>query len=158
MGGVIWLSESPAVRLVLRGCLLSAGGLFWFLHSDQPTSTCSACVSLAVSAGRSYDTLPFATPGPYRLVRHPLYGRLALRILDDAGDDVRATALLDRYDNLILLAIQFEERDLVREHGDTYEEYRRSVPMLVPFVGKRASGAGSGIVKVESDGFIGRKG
>jgi hypothetical protein len=33
----------------------------------------------------------------------------------------------------ILLAIQFEERDLVREHGETYEEYRRSVPMLVPF-------------------------
>ena len=32
----------------------------------------------------------------------------------------------------ILLAIQFEERDLVREHGQTYEEYRKSVPMLVP--------------------------
>jgi protein-S-isoprenylcysteine O-methyltransferase Ste14 len=32
----------------------------------------------------------------------------------------------------ILLAIQFEERDLVREHGETYEEYRKSVPMLVP--------------------------
>ena len=33
----------------------------------------------------------------------------------------------------ILLAIQFEERDLVREHGDSYETYRRSVPMLIPF-------------------------
>jgi protein-S-isoprenylcysteine O-methyltransferase Ste14 len=32
----------------------------------------------------------------------------------------------------ILLAIQFEERDLVREFGDTYEDYRRNVPMLVP--------------------------
>ena len=32
----------------------------------------------------------------------------------------------------ILLAIQFEERDLVREFGDTYEDYRRTVPMLVP--------------------------
>jgi methanethiol S-methyltransferase len=36
----------------------------------------------------------------------------------------------------ILLAIQFEERDLVREHGETYEEYRRSVPMLVPSLRK----------------------
>jgi protein-S-isoprenylcysteine O-methyltransferase Ste14 len=43
----------------------------------------------------------------------------------------------------ILLAIQFEERDLVREHGDAYEQYRRSVPMLVPFGGKR----GGAIVK-----------
>ena len=39
----------------------------------------------------------------------------------------------------ILLAIRFEERDLVREHGDAYEDYRRSVPMLVPFSGKPAS-------------------
>jgi protein-S-isoprenylcysteine O-methyltransferase Ste14 len=36
----------------------------------------------------------------------------------------------------ILLAIQFEERDLVREHGETYEQYRRSVPMLVPSFSK----------------------
>ena len=35
----------------------------------------------------------------------------------------------------ILLAITFEERDLVREFGETYEEYRREVPMLVPFTG-----------------------
>jgi protein-S-isoprenylcysteine O-methyltransferase Ste14 len=41
----------------------------------------------------------------------------------------------------ILLAIQFEERDLVREHGEDYEAYRRSVPMLVPFIGRRGSGA-----------------
>ena len=33
----------------------------------------------------------------------------------------------------ILIAIQLEERDLVREHGDSYETYRRSVPMLIPF-------------------------
>jgi protein-S-isoprenylcysteine O-methyltransferase Ste14 len=33
----------------------------------------------------------------------------------------------------ILLAIQLEERDLVREHGEAYLAYRRRVPMLVPF-------------------------
>lgn len=33
----------------------------------------------------------------------------------------------------IFLAIQFEEHDMVREFGDTYEDYRRRVPMLVPF-------------------------
>ena len=37
----------------------------------------------------------------------------------------------------ILLAIQFEERDLAREHGDDYEAYRRSVPMLIPFARRR---------------------
>jgi protein-S-isoprenylcysteine O-methyltransferase Ste14 len=33
----------------------------------------------------------------------------------------------------ILLAIQFEEHDMVREFGRSYEEYRQRVPMLVPF-------------------------
>jgi protein-S-isoprenylcysteine O-methyltransferase Ste14 len=36
----------------------------------------------------------------------------------------------------ILVAIQFEERDLVAHHGETYAEYRRQVPALVP-LGKR---------------------
>jgi protein-S-isoprenylcysteine O-methyltransferase Ste14 len=31
----------------------------------------------------------------------------------------------------ILVAIQFEERDLARMHGE-YAEYRKRVPMLVP--------------------------
>lgn len=33
----------------------------------------------------------------------------------------------------ILVAIQLEERDLIRDHGNSYEAYRRSVPMLIPF-------------------------
>jgi len=31
----------------------------------------------------------------------------------------------------ILVAIQFEERDLVKMHGE-YAEYRKQVPMLIP--------------------------
>ncbi len=36
----------------------------------------------------------------------------------------------------IVLAIQFEEKDLVFEHGAEYEEYRRTVPMLLPGRGR----------------------
>ena len=32
----------------------------------------------------------------------------------------------------IIVAIQFEERDLEHECGADYEEYRRRVPMLLP--------------------------
>ena len=32
----------------------------------------------------------------------------------------------------ILVALQLEERDLVAEHGASYESYRERVPMLVP--------------------------
>jgi protein-S-isoprenylcysteine O-methyltransferase Ste14 len=33
----------------------------------------------------------------------------------------------------ILIAIQLEERDLVREHGARYQSYRSRIPMLLPF-------------------------
>ncbi len=99
--------------------------------------------------GRPYSALRFATPGPYRLVRHPLYvGWLfafwmtPMMTLAHLLFSVATTAY-------ILLAIQFEERDLAREHGEAYEAYRRSVPMLVPFIGKRGSGPEAGIVKEE---------
>ena len=39
----------------------------------------------------------------------------------------------------ILIAIQFEERDLIHFHGDDYAEYRRNVPMLIPFTRRSAS-------------------
>jgi protein-S-isoprenylcysteine O-methyltransferase Ste14 len=33
----------------------------------------------------------------------------------------------------MLTAIQFEERDLIKHFGSKYEEYRRTIPMLIPF-------------------------
>ena len=41
----------------------------------------------------------------------------------------------------ILLAIQFEERDLVTYHGQVYEDYRRRVPMLIPFTRRQRQAA-----------------
>jgi protein-S-isoprenylcysteine O-methyltransferase Ste14 len=37
----------------------------------------------------------------------------------------------------ILVAIQFEERDLLRSYGDTYREYRQRVSMLIPLPRRR---------------------
>ena len=34
----------------------------------------------------------------------------------------------------MLIAIQFEEKDLVDHFGAKYQDYKRSAPMLIPFL------------------------
>ena len=137
LGGVVWSIEDPTARLVLRGLFAFGWALvlvstFLINHFDL-FGMRQVWLYLI---GRPYTTLKFGTPGPYRLVRHPLYvGWLFAFWMTPVMTfahllfSVATTAY-------ILLAIQLEERDLVREHGESYEEYRRSVPMLIPAVRK----------------------
>jgi protein-S-isoprenylcysteine O-methyltransferase Ste14 len=88
--------------------------------------------------GRPYTALNFGTPGPYRIVRHPLYVGWLFAFWSTPVMTFAHLLFSIATTAYILLAIQFEERDLVREHGESYEAYRRSVPMLVPFTRRRA--------------------
>ena len=81
--------------------------------------------------GVPYTPLRFTTPGPYRLVRHPLY--VGWLTVFWAAPTMTAAHLLFAAGTTayILAAIRWEERDLVAAHPE-YAAYRRRVPMLLP--------------------------
>jgi protein-S-isoprenylcysteine O-methyltransferase Ste14 len=152
LGGVVWSVEDPSARFVLRGLFAFGWALvlistFLINHFDL-FGLRQVWLYLR---GRPYTTLQFGTPGPYRIVRHPLYvgwffafWMTPTMTLAHLLFSVATTAY-------ILLAIQFEERDLVREHGEAYESYRRRVPMLIPFAHRRgARTSGPSGVKTQS--------
>lgn len=84
--------------------------------------------------GKPYTELVFRTRLLYRLVRHPLM--LGFMIAFWAAPTMTAGHLLFSIGTTgyILIALQFEERDLQAALGDRYRDYRRRVPMLVPRV------------------------
>jgi protein-S-isoprenylcysteine O-methyltransferase Ste14 len=138
LGGSIWAIEEPVARFVLRSLFAFGWGLvllstFLINHFDL-FGMRQVWLYLI---GRPYMTLRFATPGPYRLVRHPLYVGWLLVFWMTPTMTLAHLLFSVATTSYILLAIQFEERDLIREHGEAYETYRRSVPMLVPFSPKR---------------------
>jgi protein-S-isoprenylcysteine O-methyltransferase Ste14 len=85
---------------------------------------------------KPYTALPFKTPVLYRYVRHPLYVGWFFAFWCTPTMTVAHLVFAIATTAYILIAIQLEERDLVAEHPE-YAQYRKRVPMLVPFTKRR---------------------
>lgn len=82
--------------------------------------------------GRAPNPTHYVERFLYRFVRHPIM--LGFVIAFWAAPTMTQSHLLfaSVATLYILVALQLEERDLLREHGAAYEEYRARVPMLIP--------------------------
>lgn len=80
----------------------------------------------------------FATPFLYRMVRHPLYTGFLIAFWATPAMTLGHLIFAAGMTGYILLAVRFEERDLVGAFGDRDRDYRRRVPMLIPGLGGRS--------------------
>lgn len=133
LGGVVWSVESQAGRsgvygLYFFGWLLLLASTFMIDHFDL----FGLRQVWRHLRGRPYDHPEFRTPGLYRHVRHPIY--LSWLCIFWATPRMTAAHLVFALATTayIFVAIQFEERDLIRFYGDAYRRYRQQVPMIFP--------------------------
>jgi protein-S-isoprenylcysteine O-methyltransferase Ste14 len=135
MGGIVWEVDDPIGRLVLRllfgmGCGIALVSTFLINHFDL----FGLRQVYLYLRGKEYTPLEFKTPGFYRYVRHPLYVGWLFFFWATPTMTTAHLVLALLTTAYILVAIQFEERDLVRFYGYAYEDYRQRVPMLIPRV------------------------
>jgi protein-S-isoprenylcysteine O-methyltransferase Ste14 len=81
----------------------------------------------------------FKQPSLYRVVRHPMMAGFFLAFWGTphmTGGHLLLAVTMSLY---ILIALHYEERDLVGLFGADYEAYRRRVGMLLPKFGRRSA-------------------
>jgi protein-S-isoprenylcysteine O-methyltransferase Ste14 len=132
----VWQADGDGARMALYGlsalgCLLVLSSTFLINHFDL-----FGLRQVWRHAHRRPPTLdtPFVTRAFDRIVRHPLM--LGFLVAFWATPTMSLGHLLFALTTTgyILVAVKFlEERDLVAHFGDTYRDYQRRVPMLLPW-------------------------
>jgi protein-S-isoprenylcysteine O-methyltransferase Ste14 len=145
MGAVVWDIQDPVGRAIAYALFAFGWGLvlvttFLINHFDL-FGLRQVWLHLR---GRQYTHLRFVTPGPYRLVRHPLYVGWLFAFWATPTMTMAHLLFAVVTTAYILIAIRLEERDLVEAHGDDYENYHRRVPMLLPRLFGRAGRSPAG--------------
>jgi methanethiol S-methyltransferase len=132
LGGMVWNVEAPLGRVALYAGYAFGWGLVLFStfvinHFDL----FGLRQIWRHVQGQPQARVQFAVPFLYRIVRHPLYVGWLFAFW--CTPTMTATHLLFAVMTTayILIAIRFEEADLVNEHPQ-YAAYRKQVPMLVP--------------------------
>lgn len=135
MGGIVWKVENPALKAMLSIAYLSGWSIvftstFLINHFDL----FGLRQVWLYFTGRPYTPLPFRLPFFYKMVRHPLYLGFLIAFWSASTMTMAHLLFAILTTGYILVAIQFEERDLVAHFGEQYRRYKRWVPMLVPFL------------------------
>ncbi len=139
MTDIIWKTENNTLVIILWG-LFAFGWMIVFL------STFMINHFDLFGLKQVYENLRNTPPRPssftkkyfYRLVRHPLmlgfiiaFWATPVMTLGHLYFAIMTTAY-------ILISVKFlEERDLAKQLGESYKQYQKDVPMLIPFTKNR---------------------
>ena len=135
MPDMVWTVTDPTWVMVLWGLYFGGYGivlLSTFLINHFELFGLSQV--LANMQGRSIPEKGFVQPLLYKLVRHPLYVGWIIAFFATPAMSVGHLLFAVVLTAQILISIPHEEKDIEDALGEPYRDYKRRVPMLVPFM------------------------
>lgn len=124
------------VNLIVQVILLSLSTfiLIWSFFTFDPLEFIGLRQVIRFYTGQDAadDRQVLVSTGLYGIVRHPMYSGTLLFIwgLDSTLAEVIMKIILSIY---LFVGAILEERKLIQEFGQSYVEYQKKVPMLIPF-------------------------
>jgi protein-S-isoprenylcysteine O-methyltransferase Ste14 len=108
--------------IALFGSVILAAQAFWFL------------VKAGKPSGYFENTTELVTSGPYRSIRHPLYGSLLLLAWGAYLKDISgfSTLLVLVATGMLIATAKIEEKANLRKFGEAYEQYTHRTRMFLP--------------------------
>lgn len=130
---LVWDVENPAGQIALRVLFFAGWAILllstWLIDHFELFGIRQVLANAGAMPPATYS---FKAPLFYKMVRHPIYLGFVIAFWSTARMTVGHLFFAVMCTAYMLVAIQFEEHDLVRHYGDTYREYRRRVSMLLP--------------------------
>lgn len=135
--GDVWNVADPLGRIILWALFAAGWGIVllstFLINHFELFGLQQAWMHMR---GQEHVPPTFRQPLFYKWVRHPLYAGFFLAFWATPHMTYGHLLLSAGMSVFMLIAIRFEERDLVAFHGSAYVEYRTRVGMLIPGVGR----------------------
>jgi protein-S-isoprenylcysteine O-methyltransferase Ste14 len=137
MPTALWQTEGALTALLQAGALLGFGIVLVTTFLIDHFDLFGLRQVWLAFRGKPYSEKRFVTPGPYRYIRHPLYVGWILAFCSAPTMTVGHALLAIGMTSYILVAIRYEERDLLALLGEPYRRWRAATPMLIPHLRPR---------------------
>jgi protein-S-isoprenylcysteine O-methyltransferase Ste14 len=137
--GVVWDVANPIGQTILWALFLAGWGIVllstFLINHFELFGLQQAWLNL-----RGQEAAPHVLRQPllYKWVRHPLYAGFFLAFWSTPHMSYGHLLLAAGMSVYMLIAIGYEEKDLISYFGRDYEDYRSRVGMLIPGIGRRA--------------------
>ena len=133
ISGVVWNIESPVGSSILLG-LFWIGWLVAFISTFliNHFDLFGLRQVYLYLRGREYSPIEFKTPTFYKFIRHPNYLGFIIAFWATPYMTIGHLVFAIATTGYILVGTLLEEKDMMKQFGEVYKEYKTKVPMLIP--------------------------